>query len=100
MRDEIRLLVGDRRVSLRDFDPGRYDSSSRFISDPMRRRASSSSMGSVLPLHSAPHQTLLSDGEGPSYLSSAWAYTLGMLSSLGAVLETASAGNDGAAATR
>ena len=90
MRDEIRLLVGDRKVSLRDFNPGRYDSSSQFINNPNRLSIRTvSSLGSAIPLHSATHQEILSGDGRDSYMASAWTYTLGMLSSIGAVFHSA-----------
>jgi len=90
MRDEIRLLVGDRKVSLRDFNPGRYDSSSQFHSNPARMSMRSvSSLGSAVPLHSAAHQQIFNGDASDSYLTSAWTYTLGMLSSIGSVFPSA-----------
>jgi len=87
MRDEIKLMTGNRKPSKRDFVPGRYDSHRLSM-------RSVSSMGTTIPLDdAATHQLLLQrqqqeEQQSTSYVGSAWTYTLGMLSSIGSVFTT------------
>eukprot|EP01084_Bolivina_argentea_P112484 200604_1 len=110
LRDEIKLLTGARKPSLREVEPNRYHSAAYHMIrnggnrgyGPRDSIRSYASYGSHIPLDHAAHQQLLSsnvdDNENSTYLGSAWTYTLGMLSSVGGLFggggDTTDDGND------